>query len=126
MIQESYILLIAPPGHLRASLQVLLAALPGGHSIVVASGEQMETLGTLNRDPALVLIALEPSSSGTQVDAVVAEIKHRWLQARLVVLVDTEQQRQAVASAGANRVWFKGTLAAQMLVEIEALLNHKD
>ncbi len=125
MIQESSIILIAPPGHLRDSLQVLLAALPGGHPIVVASGEQMEMLGTISRDPVLVLIALELSSPGTQVNVVVAEIKHRWVQTRLVVLVDTEQQHQAVTSAGADRVWLKGTLAAQMLVEIEALLNNK-
>jgi hypothetical protein len=41
----------------------------------------------------------------------------------MVALVDTEQQRKAITSLGVDRVWFKGTLAAQMLAEIETLLN---
>ena len=126
MTQESSILLIAPPGHLRDSLQVLLAALPGSHPVAVTSGVQVETLSAMNHDPALVLLVLEPSGPGTQVDGFVAEIKTSWTHTQLVVLVDTEEQGQAVASAGADRVWFKGTLAAQMLVEIEALLNNRD
>jgi DNA-binding NarL/FixJ family response regulator len=80
----------------------------------------------MNSHPVLILVVMEPSSPRTDVNAVVAQIKARWPQTRLVVLVDTEQQRQAVTLAGADRVWFKGALAAQMLVEIEALLNGKD
>lgn len=126
MTQEPSILIIAQPGHLRESLQVLLAALPGNHPVVVARDGLVKMLSTMSSHPVLLLVVLEPSSPGTESNAVVAQIKTRWPQTRLVVLVDTEQQRQAVTSAGADRVWFKGTLAAQMLVEIEALLNGKD
>lgn len=126
MTQEPSILIIAQPGHLRESLQVLLAALPGNHPVVVARDGLVEMLSAMSSHPVLLLVVLEPSTPGTESNAVVAQIKTRWTQTRLVVLVDTEQQRQAVTSAGADRVWFKGTLAAQMLVEIEALLNGKD
>jgi DNA-binding NarL/FixJ family response regulator len=123
MTQEPSILLIAQPGHLRDSLQVLLAALSGGRSIVLASVCMDETLDAMNSHPVLVLVVLEPGYQRTEETAVIAQIKARWPQTRLVVLVDTEQQRQAATSIGADRVWFKGTLASQMLVEIEALLN---
>lgn len=126
MTQEPSILIIAQPGHLRESLQVLLAALPGNHPVVVARDGLVEMLSAMSSHPVLLLVVLEPSTPGTESNAVVAQIKTRWTQTRLVVLVDTEQQHQAVTSAGADRVWFKGTLAAQMLVEIEALLNGKD
>lgn len=126
MAQEPSILIIAQPGYLRDSLQVLLAALPGDHPVVVARDGLVQTLSAMSSHPVLLLVVLEPSSPGLEVNAVVAQIKAHWPQTRLVVLVDTEQQRQAATLAGADRVWFKGTLAAQMLVEIEALLSGKD
>lgn len=123
MMQEPSILIIAQPGHLRDSLQVLLTSLSGGLPILLANGWLVETLHVMKSQPVLVLVALEPASPKTEISAVVTQIKTRWPQTRLVALVDTEQQRQAVNSAGADRVWFKGTLAAQMLAEIERLLN---
>lgn len=123
MTHTHSILLIAQPGHLRDSLQVILTALSGGRPVVLESGWPEEPLGSVNGLPVLVLAVLEPGSSENEVNAAITHIKIRWPQTRLVVLVDTEQQRQVVASAGADRVWFKGTLAAQMLAEIEVLLN---
>jgi hypothetical protein len=123
MTEETTILIIAPPGTLRDSLQILLAALPGNRSVIVTSGWLVESLRRNNHHPVLVLLVLEPGSSGAEVREVIAYIKTHWSQAALVVLVDTESQRQAVTSAGADRVWYKGTLAAQMLFEIEGLLN---
>jgi len=126
MAQKPFILIIAQPGYLRDSLQVLLAALPGDHPVIVARDGLVQTLSAMSGHPVLLLVVLGPSGPGLEVKAVVAQIKARWPQMRLVVLVDNEQQRQAVTLAGADRVWFKGALAAQMLVEIEALLNGQD
>jgi DNA-binding NarL/FixJ family response regulator len=122
MTQTPSILLVAQPGHLRDSLQVLLTALSGGRQVVLANGWG-ETASAVNSQPDLALVVLEPGSQGSEEGADVAQIKSTWPQTRVVVLVDTEKQRQAIAFAGADRVWFKGALAAQMLVEIEALLN---
>lgn len=123
MTQTPSILIIAQPGHLRDSLQVLLTALSGDRQVVVANSWQLETPGVGNSHPDLVLVVLEPNSHGFEEEVDVAQIKTRWPKTQLIVLVDTEQQREAVASAGADRVWFKGTFAARMLDEIEALLN---
>jgi response regulator RpfG family c-di-GMP phosphodiesterase len=123
MTQESIILLMAQPGHLRDSLQVLLAALSGSHLVILMSDWPVETLSAINSHPVLVLVILEAESPRTEVSAVVTQIKTRWPQTRMIALVDTEQQRKAITSAGVDRVWFKGTLASHMLVEIEALLN---
>ena len=123
MTQEPSILVIAQPGHLRDSLQVLLASLSGGRPVVVAGGVLVEKPGTMNSHPDLVLVVLEPGSPGAEDSEVAAKIKTHWPQTRLVVLVDTERQRQSMIAAGADRVLFKGFLAAQLLVEIEGLLN---
>jgi DNA-binding NarL/FixJ family response regulator len=123
VIQEPTILVIAQPGHLRDSLQVLLAALSGGRPVVAADGVLVEKSSAMKSYPDLVLVVLEPGSPGTEDREVVAQIKNHWPQTRLVVLVDTERQRQSMIVAGADRALFKGILAAQMLVEIEALLN---
>lgn len=91
--------------------------------MVLANSWPSETPGVGNSHPDLVFVVLEPGIQGADEEADVAQIKTRWPQTQLIVLVDSEKQREAVASAGADRVWFKGTLAAQMLVEIEGLLN---
>jgi DNA-binding NarL/FixJ family response regulator len=123
MKQTPLILLVAQPGHLRDSLQVLLTALSGGRPVVLADSWLGETARTVNGHPDLVLLVLEPDSQNSEGMADIAQIKSIWHQTRVVALVDTEQQRQAVASTRADRVWLKGRLAAQMLVEIEELLN---
>lgn len=123
MMQEPFLLLIAQPGHLRDSLQVLLAALSGSSPMVVASDWPMGTTGVVGGHPNLILLVLEPGNPDEEASAMVSQIKTRWPQSRLVALVDTEQQRQVITSAGADHAWFKGTLAAQMLVEIEAFLK---
>jgi hypothetical protein len=121
--QKPPILLVAQPGHLRDSLQLLLTTLSGGRPVRVASSWQVKALSNVNRHPALVVVVLGSGVLETEIGADVAKIKTRWPKTLLIVLVDTEQQRQAVTSIGADRVWFKGTLAAQMLVEIEELLS---
>ena len=120
---EPAILLIARPGPLRESLQVLLTALPGSRPVVLLDGWLSETLREIQSEPVLVLVVFEPDSLETEVSAATAQVKNRWPHVPLIVLADMEQQHQAAASAGADRVWFNGTLAAQMLVEIEMLLN---
>lgn len=117
------ILLVAQPGHLRDSLQVLLTALTGDRPVVLANSWVGETARAVGGNPDLVLLVLEPDSQSFEGKADIAQIKVTWPQTRVVALVDTEQQGQAVASAGADRVWLKGRLAAQMLAEIEELLN---
>jgi DNA-binding NarL/FixJ family response regulator len=123
MTQTPSILLIAQPGYLRDSLQVLLTALSGGRQVVLANSWSRETVSVVNSQPDLALVVLEPGSQGPEEGANVGQIKSAWPQTRLVVLLDTDKQRQAIAFAGADRIWFKGALAAQMLDEIEDLLN---
>ena len=123
MTQDASILLIAQPGKLRESLQVLLAAISGNRPVLLASNWPVETISAREKPLVLVMLVLERGSLGTQATTLVTEIKSRLPQARLVVLVDTEQQQHAATFAGADRVWFKGALAAQMLVEIEMLIN---
>lgn len=124
MTQDSSILIIAQPGYLRDSLQVLLAALSEGRPVIMSSGRLGESINTVNSHPILVMVVLEPDIPGTEVSAAVAQVKTRWPETRLIVLVDSEYQ--AVTSYGADRVWFKGMLAAQMLVELEKLLNGRE
>jgi DNA-binding NarL/FixJ family response regulator len=123
MTQDPLILLIAHPGSLRDSLRVLLTTISGSQPVIRANDGSEENLSAINGYPDLVLVVLEPDIAGTEENTDVTQIKIRWPQTRLVVLVDSEEQRQAITSTGVDRVWFTGTLAAQMLVEIEALLN---
>ena len=123
MTQDTSILLIAQPSNLRESLQVLLSAISGNRPVLLASNWPVEAISTREKLLVLVMLVLERGSLGTQASTLVTEIKSSLPQARLVVLVDTEQQQHAATFAGADRVWFKGALAAQMLVEIEMLIN---
>lgn len=122
MAQKPTILLVSQPGHLRDSLQVLLKSLSGGPRVVLESGWSPK-LEAVKSHPVLALVVMEPDGLEDVVSTSVAQFKTHWPQTRLVVLVDSEKQHQASTSAGADRVWFKGTLAAQILIEIEALLK---
>jgi hypothetical protein len=123
MAQKPTILLVSQPGHLRDSLQVLLTSLSGTPRVVLEIGWSAKMIKAVKSHPVLVFVVMEPDCLEDVISTSVAQIKTHWPQTRLVALVDTEQQCQAATSAGADRVWFKGTLAAQILVEIEALLK---
>ena len=100
MTQKPTILLVAQPGHLRDSLQVLLTALSGGRLVVLANSWPVDTPSVMNGQPDLVVVVPEPGSQETEDNPDVAQIKTRWPLTRLAVLVDTEWQRQD-AAAGA-------------------------
>src|SRR5512146_43747 len=123
MTQDPAILLIAKPGYLRDSLVVLLTALSKSLPVILVSNWPAETRSALRCYPVLVMVVLEPGSTGVEVNDMVAKIKNHWPHIHLVALVDSEGQRQAASAAGVDRVWLKGTLAAHMLGEIESLLT---
>ncbi len=119
-------LIIARQEQLRNSLQVLLASLPRIGSVELARIVPSSLDGREHAGPALVLLALDSSYTDAEILRTLRQLMSTWPAARTAVLVEDERQYQAVQTAGANLVVFKGIFAADMLKKIELLLSSED
>jgi DNA-binding NarL/FixJ family response regulator len=117
----SSILIIARPGQLRDSLQVLLNSIIQMESIRLASDGPSAVDGKMNHPPALVLIEFEPVHFNAR--QTLEQIRTVWPRTRTVVLVEDEQEHALAREAGADIVLLKGIRAASLLRRIEELIE---
>ena len=114
------ILILAMPGDLQTSLQVLLSLL--SDVAVLVTAESSSALQAIERyAPALVIMdfALPEEDQPNGVN----RIKACWPSTPILVLVNDEQQFQKAQDTGADLVLIKGYPAAKLLATIEDLLS---
>jgi DNA-binding NarL/FixJ family response regulator len=117
-------LIVAQPGPLRDSLQALLTTMPQ-IEIVAEANEPSALLRLSDRiQPDIVL--LDASVSENDVWAALAQIRERWPQVRVIVLVESSLQQEQAEEAGADVALLKGFPAARLAVTIEGLLCSRD
>jgi len=117
------ILILAMPGDLQTSLQILLSLL--SDVAVLVTAESTSALQAIERyTPALVIMdfALPEEDQPNGVN----RIKARWPTTPCLVLVNDEQQFQKAQDTGADLVLVKGYPAAKLLATIEDLLTQRE
>ena len=123
MKTKTAILILAVPGDLQTSLQMLLSLL--SDVAVLVTAESSSALQAIERyAPALVIMdfALPEEDQPNGVN----RIKACWPSTPILVLVNDEQQFQKAQDTGADLVLIKGYPAAKLLATIEDLLTQKE
>jgi DNA-binding NarL/FixJ family response regulator len=117
------ILILAMPGDLQTSLQMLLSLLCDVAVLVTA--ESSSALQAIEKyAPALVI--MDFALPGEDLPKIVHLIKANLPTIPCLVLVDDEQQRQRAQNTGADLVLVKGYPAAKLLAAIEGLLSQRE
>lgn len=112
--------IVAPPGPVRSSLQMLMTTMPQV-AVVNAVGNTSALWGLLNEGhPDLIL--LDPPPADTPVGRAVQQIQTHCPRTRCLVLADSVQQQAEAEAAGAHRVLLKGLPGARLSAAIEGLL----
>jgi DNA-binding NarL/FixJ family response regulator len=124
MNPRSSILIVARPGQLRDSLQVLLNSIFPQGSIRLAEDGLSAIDGKMDDHPALALIAFEPAH--LNIRQTLEQFQRVWPQARTIVLVEDEGGHSAALAAGADIVLMKGMRAARLLARIEEFIEDQE
>jgi len=114
-------LIVARPGPLRDSLQVLLKATMRLDAVeaVDSSPAVLQTLA--HPQPVVILIDFDlPDQEGPRL---LARLKSDWPGSRYLVLTSHSRQTQPARAAGADAVLRKGTSAARLFETIKALVG---
>lgn len=121
MKNQNVALIIASPGRLRDSLQVLLATVQQidtvAHVDTVSSALNLH----LQDSPALVLLDLDLVAEAAP--TALGQIRARWPGTQSVILIGADGQAQAAETAGADAILVKGMLASRLIATVEALLS---
>lgn len=121
MKMKPAVLIVATPGDLQTSLQMLLALLSEVEVLVAAEGSSA-LQAVEHYAPALVILDFE--LPGTVGPKVLIDIKSCRPATPCLALVNDEQQLQRAKDAGADRAVIKGYPPAKLLANIEDLLFH--
>jgi len=123
MEMKPTILILAMPGDLQTSLQMLLSLL--SDVAVLVTAESSSALQAIERNaPALVI--MDFALPEEDLPMIVKLIKIRWPTIPCLILVDEEQQCQNAQCPDADLVLVKGYPAAKLLADIEGLLSQRD
>jgi DNA-binding NarL/FixJ family response regulator len=117
-------LIVAQPGPLRDSLQALLTTVP--QIEIVAEAKEPSALLRLSDRIQPDIVLLDASLAESAAWAALAQIRERWPQARVIVLVESSLQQEQAEEAGADVALLKGFPAARLAVTIEELLCSRD
>ncbi|MFQ5594218.1 MAG: response regulator [Anaerolineae bacterium] len=124
MKDQTLAMVIARPGQVRDSLQVLLTAIPQIDAVlVVDDGPAALDIGMKNRS-ALVLLDFDLPKDEAWVT--LQQIKTAWPRTQCIALVDHEQEQEIAKAAGADVALIKGILAARLGTTIEELLIQQE
>ena len=111
------VLIIAHSAQIRDSLLVLLRASPRIEAVYQAKdGPSALAMGP-EIQPSLVLIDYDTTPDELSLD--LRQLNAAWPRARYLVLLDDEQDRLRVQSAGADIALVKGIRAATILETVE-------
>lgn len=116
------ILIVSPPGDLQISLQALLTTYLDVDVLVV--GEGSSALKVIERQTPAVVI-LDHNLPGDAAPKIVHDIKSKWPEIICLVLVNDDQGRQKIITAGADLIVIKGLPGAKLIGEIKRLLTLK-
>ena len=117
------ILILAMPGDLQTSLQMLLSLLSDVAVLVTEAGySALQAIEGYS--PALVIFDFALNGGDPQM--IVDMIKVRWPTIPCLVLVNDAQQRQKAQDTGADLVLVKGYPAAKLLAAVENLLSQSE
>jgi DNA-binding NarL/FixJ family response regulator len=123
MEMKPTILILAMPGDLQTSLQMLLSLL--SDVAVLVTAESSTALQAIEQyAPALVI--MDFALPGEDLPMIVNFIKTRRPTIPCLVLVDDEQDCQNAQCTDADLVLVKGYPAAKLLADIEGLLSQRD
>ena len=115
-------LIIARPGQLRDSLQVLLAAIPQLGVVNQADDGPTGLALTTIECPTLVFLGFDLPKH--ELLKTLKQAKIKWPRTPSIALVDNPHDDQAAKTAGADIVLMKGVLAAKLSTMIEDLLKN--
>ena len=113
-------LLIDQPGPLRAGLQILLKAVSRIDKVHRANDISSALAVDLGHLLALIVVVM--NATDNRLSTPLSQIKGKWPQARIVILVDDEKQRQRLQGTVCDLVLIKGHPAADLIAAIERLL----
>lgn len=111
------VLVVAPAGKFRRSLQVLLPTLPPMPTVRLTDSDPL-TLG-LKAAPALIVWDFRMLPSAAWLN----DVKAVWPSTRCLALVDDAAQHNAAAAAGADVIAPTGIRAADLAAHLTALLT---
>lgn len=117
-------LLIDQPGPLRDGLQIVLEAVSQIEKVNHANDVPSALLAA-DLYPLLSLIFVVVNAKDNALSNSLNQIKGKWPQARIVILVDDEEQCQRLQGACCDLVLIKGYPAAKLIVAIERLLSQE-
>ena len=120
MKSQTSALIIAKPGPLRDSLQVLLTAIPLMGTVWQAVDGPTALLAGARHSPGLVL--LDDDLPGDRLLPTLEQIRAAWPHTRCIVLADDEQAHPPALDAGADAILLKGLLASKLFTTITELL----
>ena len=121
MQQVTLVLIVAPPGPLRDSLQALVTTLPQ-IEIVAEAGDPAALLRMGDRiQPDVVLLDAGAPDDATWI--ALAQIRETWPQSRAIVLVESSEHQRQAEQLGADVALIVGFPAAKLATTIEGLLE---
>ena len=116
-------LLIGQPGSLRDGLQVLLKSVSQIEAVIHTN--DISTALAVDLDHLVSLIFIVKNATNEKLSTSLSQIKNKWTQARIVILVDDEVQRQELQEPYCDLVLIKGFPATNLITIIEKLLSQK-
>ena len=89
---------------------------------VVAETKDLSTLFRMGSKVRPDLVLIEADLVGAELQEALHNLQKAYPQARFIVLVENDEQRQAAESTGVDAVIFKGIRAAKLMKIVEGLL----
>ena len=120
MMNQLAALLIDQPGPLRDGLQILLEAVSRIEKVHHAN--DIPSALAADMDPPFSLIFVVMNAQDNRLSTSLNQIKSKWPQARIVILVDDEKQCQRLQGTCCDLILIKGYAAANLIAAIERLL----
>jgi len=115
--------LIGQPGSLRDGLQVLLKSVSQIEKVIPTIN--ISSALALELDHLVTLIFIVMNATDNSLSTSLSQIKSKWPQARIVILVDDEVQHQGLQETHCDLVLIKGYPAANLIAVIERLLSQE-
>ncbi len=114
------LLIVAQPGRVRDSLEVLLNSIPA-MAHVRATDDIVLNEQTVENNRLSSLIVLDVNLTGERAWFLLKQLKEKQLTSKCIVLVESRKQQYRAKALGADAVLLKGFTASEIFVTIEKL-----
>ncbi len=119
-LKSQPVLIVAPPGRLRDGLQAMMRAVPQIADTAQAD-DGPAALQMLAEHP-LALVLLDADLPGGEAWTLGRQIKARWPQTRVIILVNNDGPCQVAGGCDADAVLTKGFTVTALTETVAALL----